>query len=674
MAAISKTLEIRDKMSKRVNAITKQLDRLNKTSKTTDKHMKTLMSDNSTIKQKEKALGVLDRALQRNSKYAQNMSKEIDSVNKSLSKLNEGKSAKNPIGNLKTPIDSVNNGLIGWQNQLVGFIGKLITVQALMQGISKLTELTNDYTQSKARLNLVNDSNQTTDELTNKIWQSAQRSGSEYQPTRDMVTQISMNAPDTFGSNDEAIGFAELINKSFDIAGTSDSGKESVIYNLTQALSSGTLRGQDLNSVLQNAPNIVQNIADYLETPVGQIKELASEGKITAGIVKNAMFAASDEINTNFEKIPMTWARIGTEIKNTIYMLFVPVFQQLEDLANSPAIEGFKTLVLSIISTVATVVGYIVSAVSSTASWVAGVVSNNIETVKLVLSLLIGVLSALAAKAIITGIITAGSFMLSHMPLMLLIAGIALIIFILHEMGVTADNVLKFIGGTLGWLYGVVFNIIAQIWNIVATFAESIANFFHDPLGSIVRLFAGLADSVLGLLETIAGGIDAVFGSNLSSAISGWRDGLSDMVAEKFGEPEHKVARMEEKNITQTKEQGIEVAHNLGKGFQNFQDKMAAFSGGIDYNKFGAGDVDEVGEVGSVGKIESDVNIAEEDIKLLKDVAMLDFQVNLAHSTPTNTQYNTFGDIKNGVDTDQMIDIMNERFVAAVTGDTGYGG
>ena len=666
MATYSKTLELRDKMSKNIERINKQMERMERRSKLLDKAIGMMFGRNAVAPfryELSKISGVIDTV--------KNKIAKIPGVFRGWNENIKGFGEK--LQRIRAPdTKETEKGFVSWQNQLTGIIGKLGVVAALIKGIGALPKLTDDYTKSKARLNLVNDGSQTTEDLTYKMWQSAQRTGADYTHTRDMTTQLSMNAPDTFQSNDEAIAFSELVNKSFDIAGTSDTGKESVIYNLTQALSSGVLRGQDLNAVLQNTPTIVQNIADYLGVPIGQIKEMATEGQITASVVKNAMFSAANDINTNFEKIPMTWGRIWTEAKNTAYMFFMPVFQQLENLANSPAIEGFKNILYGIMGAVSTVAGYIISAVS----WVAEIISNNIEVVKLGLLALGIVLSVLAVQAIIAGTLSAIGFMLAHMPLMLLIAGIGLVIFILNKMGVIASDVLGFIGGLFGWLYGVVYNIVAQIWNLIAGFFEFFGNASDDLIGSTVRAFAGLADSVLGLLETIAGGIDAVFGSNLAATVSGWREGLSGMVAEKFGEPKYKVPRMEEKDISQMTKQGIDIGQNLGNSFQKLEDKLAPFKEGTDFGKFnedgfGNNDVGEVGNVGSVDEVKGDVNIADEDIKLLKDVAMLDFQVNLAHTTPTINMSNSFGDINNGYDADNIIGRIQEEFIMATTGDLG---
>lgn len=191
----------------------------------------------------------------------------------------------------------------------------------------KIIELADTMTQTRARLDLMNDGLQTTEELQNKIVASANRSRAAYQQTADMVSKLGMQAGSAFKSNDELIAFAEQLNKSFVVAGTDAQGVESTMYNLTQALASGVLRGQDLNAVMSNAMPIVQNIADYLDVPVGKIRDMAAEGQLSAEVVKNAMLAAADETNAKFAQIPMTFGQVWTILQNSLLQTFQPLIQ-----------------------------------------------------------------------------------------------------------------------------------------------------------------------------------------------------------------------------------------------------------------------------------------------------------------------------------------------------------
>lgn len=194
-------------------------------------------------------------------------------------------------------------------------------------GAKQILNLSDSMVQTTARLNLMNDGLQTTAELQDMILASANRSRASYQTTADIVAKLGQRAKDAFSSNEETIAFAENLNKSFVIAGASQQEMASASLQLTQALGSGVLRGEELNAVFEAAPNVIQTIADYMDVPIGQIRNMASEGMITADIVKNAMLSSTDAINQQFESMPMTFAQVGTIVGNTLLQTFEPVIQ-----------------------------------------------------------------------------------------------------------------------------------------------------------------------------------------------------------------------------------------------------------------------------------------------------------------------------------------------------------
>lgn len=224
--------------------------------------------------------------------------------------------------------NDIRNGQ-GAADSLLRKIKSMAATVGLAFSAKKVIELADTMTQTRARLDLMNDGLQTTEELQNKIVASANRSRAAYQQTADMVSKLGMQAGSAFSSNDELIAFTEQLNKSFVIAGTDAMGIESTMYNLTQALASGVLRGQDLNAVMSNAMPIVQNIADYLDVPVGKIRDIAAEGQLSAEVVKNAMLAAADETNAKFAQIPMTFSQVWTILQNTLLQTFEPIIQTI---------------------------------------------------------------------------------------------------------------------------------------------------------------------------------------------------------------------------------------------------------------------------------------------------------------------------------------------------------
>ncbi|SDX84232.1 tape measure protein [Tepidimicrobium xylanilyticum] len=206
-------------------------------------------------------------------------------------------------------------------------LNKLMLTLGTAFSAKKIIALSDQMTATKARLDLMNDGLQTTAELQNKIFQSAQRARGSYQTTADAVAKMGILARDAFASNDEVIAFVEQLNKHFTIAGTSAQGIDAAMLQITQAMGQGVLRGEELNSVFEQAPTIIQSIAKYLDVPIGQIRSMAQEGLITADVVKQAMFATADETNAKFAQMPMTFAQVATIIGNTLLQTFEPVLQ-----------------------------------------------------------------------------------------------------------------------------------------------------------------------------------------------------------------------------------------------------------------------------------------------------------------------------------------------------------
>lgn len=222
----------------------------------------------------------------------------------------------------------------GAASGLNSVIREVAMTAAAAFGAKKIMAMSDTMTQTTARLNLMNDGLQTTDELQQKIAQSAQRSRASYVATADVVAKLGQRAGDAFSSNDETIAFAENLNKMFVIAGASQQEMASASLQLTQALGSGVLRGEELNAVFESAPNVIQAIADYMDVPIGQIRNMAAEGQITADIVKNSMLAATDDINAQFENIPMTFGQIWTSISNVALKAIQPMLTSLGAGAN----------------------------------------------------------------------------------------------------------------------------------------------------------------------------------------------------------------------------------------------------------------------------------------------------------------------------------------------------
>lgn len=223
-----------------------------------------------------------------------------------------------------------------------GLLGKIKSIASAylgMKAVKGLVGLSDTITQTDARLSMMNDGLQTTAELNDMIYASAQRSRGSYLATADAVAKLGLMAGDAFSSNKETIAFMEQVNKQFKIAGTSAQGIDAAMLQLTQAMGSGVLRGEEYNSILEQAPNIIQAIAKYMDVPKGKLKDMAADGQITADIVKAAMFACADETNAKFESMPKTWSDIWTSMKNRAIKALDPLLAKVNQLANSERVQ-----------------------------------------------------------------------------------------------------------------------------------------------------------------------------------------------------------------------------------------------------------------------------------------------------------------------------------------------
>lgn len=224
-------------------------------------------------------------------------------------------------------------------NGLLGKIKGLASAYVGMKSIGKVVGLSDTMTQTNARLSMMNDGKQNTADLKSMIYASAQRSRGSYLATADAVAKLGLMAGDAFSSNKETIAFMEQVNKQFKIAGTSAQGIDAAMLQLTQAMGSGVLRGEEYNSILEQAPNIIQAIAKYMDVPKGKLKDMAADGQITADIVKAAMFACADETNAKFESMPKTWSDIWTSMKNRAIKALDPLLAKVNQLANSERVQ-----------------------------------------------------------------------------------------------------------------------------------------------------------------------------------------------------------------------------------------------------------------------------------------------------------------------------------------------
>lgn len=285
-------------------------------------------------------------------------------------------------------------------NELTNTIKRAVAAYISIQSVGKALNISDELVQTTSRLNMMNDGVQTTAELVNMVYAAAQDARGSFSQMADVVARFGNNAKDAFSSSEEVVAFADLIQKQMTIAGASTQEAANAELQLSQALGSGVLRGDELNSIFEQAPNLIQNIADYLDVPIGKIREMAADGELSADVVKAAIFSAADDINSKFNEMPMTWGQIWQSMQNTALIAFQPVLQRLNDLANSEAFQTFIQGAIEAMATLASIVLNIFDLIGT----VGGFIADNWSVIS---PIIYGVIGALAVYAAYLGIVKA---------------------------------------------------------------------------------------------------------------------------------------------------------------------------------------------------------------------------------------------------------------------------
>jgi tape measure domain-containing protein len=439
--------------------------------------------------------------------------------------------------------DRLNKDINEGRNLMERFGGAVLSAVGAyvsFRGLGKLTSMSDEYANTVARISMMNDGLQTTAELQDEIYQAAQNAYSPFDDTAKMVAKLGNNAASAFESSAEIVDFAELVQKQFSIAGTSIMEASNASLQLTQALGSGVLRGDELNSIFEQAPNIIQNIADYLEVPIGAIREMARDGELTADIVKASMFAAADDINRKFDSMPKTWGNVWTEMSNYAQNKMASTSHRINDFINSAnfvhlqqaAIQAFDVIVMGINWVIAMLIsfGNMIANVAQffQSHWsifepilivIAVVLGSIVSILVIKYSILLLIRAATLAWAAAQWVVNA-AYLASPITwvLIAIIAIIALIVYALINWGEQTATVIGFVVGLFMLLYARIHNIIANLWNIFASLAEFFVNVWNHPMYSVQRLFYNLASNVLEQALSMSRGWDG-FATNFVNAI-----------------------------------------------------------------------------------------------------------------------------------------------------------
>lgn len=570
-------------------------------------------------------------------------------------------------------------------NELTNTIKRAVAAYVSIQSVGKALNISDELVQTTSRLNMMNDGVQTTAELVNMVYAAAQDARGSFSQMADVVARFGNNAKDAFSSSEEVVAFADLIQKQMTIAGASTQEAANAELQLSQALGSGVLRGDELNSIFEQAPNLIQNIADYLDVPIGKIREMAADGELSADVVKAAIFSAADDINSKFNEMPMTWGQIWQSMQNTALIAFQPVLQRLNDLANS---EAFQTFIQGAIEAMATLANILLNVFEVAAS-VGAFIGDNWS---IIAPIIYGVIAALGAYLAIMGIVNAitaisaaidatkaaadalaagQTFLwtvqqyglnaaLAACPItwiiVLIIALIAIIFAVCNAIAKMTGIANSGFGVITGGVNVViqffknlgltVANIALGIGNAIAALASNMMTAFHNAICNVQSWFYNLLSTALSVIEGICAALNKLpFVEFDYSGISSAADDYAAKASEAAGNKEDY--------------QSISDAFNEGfTTFDAFQDGWAsdAFNAGAAWGDgiadkvsnfslsdvFGQTDIPNVGNytsgfndaiansgvgdsIGNIddntGKIKDSLDVTEEDLKYLRDIA-----------------------------------------------------
>lgn len=561
-------------------------------------------------------------------------------------------------------------------NNLGSKIMSYVGAYAGMQGIGKLVGTSDKVVQISARLNMMPGDNVT--ELQDKIFQSAQRARALYVDTADVVAKLGVRAGHVFDNNDETIAFAENLNKMFVIGGASQQEMASTALQLTQALGSGVLRGEELNAVLEASPDIGRIIEEYLDAPKGSLREMASEGEITAGIVKNALLGATEEINANFEKMPMTWSQVWTGTINEILYISMPLLKFINLLA-----QNWSVLRPVILGAVTALTLYFIATKG------VAVASLAFSVIQTFLSIGFGVLTGSTAAAS-AAMLTYNSALLAN-PVFWVIAGIILLIALLYSVVAAYNKVTDstwsatgIIAGSFMYVAGVIGNvflgvlefilgILEVLSNAFVSFVNFLANIFTNPLSAIVRMFGDMGDSVLGILSSIASALDFVFGSNLQGAVEGWRGNLNGYIKSVSGDNYNEVLERVDLSLGNIGIDRFNYGELWDKGY-DWGSNLSFFPDMPDMPDIAFDPDLGKGIKDDTGKIKKSLEKSEDELKALRDLATIR-AINRFSVDGINVNVSQkFGDVHQAMDLDgigniviSQIETVLDEFVSTST-------
>ena len=530
-------------------------------------------------------------------------------------------------------------------------------MQRIGNGINGFMTYSDEAMMINSRIGMMNDGLMKHHELQKKILQMANDTRSGYAETVDLMSKLTMSG--AFDSTAHVMDMTESINKAIRIGGGTDEMNKSAMLQLSQALGSGVLQGDELRSLSENAPYMMKVLADGLGVARGELKQMGADGELTTDVVIQAFENQRDVINSTFENIPRTWGDVTTKLGNSWTNFMKRLANDQGTGVLNPLINQFYAFAewldtpqgMSFLLMIATVIEWITNGLVFMGNVVGTVASLFIENWDFISMMLLGVSAVLAGVlipklwAMVPPLIAqASAWIVMNYPILMVIGSVILFMTMLHSMGVTTEQIIGTVTGIFFGLYAFLYNLVADIWNLFAVFGEFLGNFCNDPLAATVRLFIGFADTVLGILESIANAMDALFGSSMSDTLAGWRSNMQSWADDTFGEQAVTIERMEKLDVADNFNKGYDFGVDLSNGATQIFEELTTSMNSMGF---------EGGYIDSVGSIEDTVDVSNEDLEIMRELAEMESIQNFVTLTP-KVNIKT-GPVSKDVDIDEIV-------------------
>lgn len=575
------------------------------------------------------------------------------------------------IRNANNEQQNFNNSIRGGSNSangLLSIIKKVAIAAGGIAGINKVLNISDELASTKARLNLLVDDGGSVEALEKKIMASAQRSRASYLTTAKAISQMGLMAGDAFANNDELIAFTETLNKAFVNVGADTQQIEAATLQLTQAMASGVLRGEELNSVFENAQPVIQAIADYLGEPIGKIRTLAAEGKITADIVKNSLLMAADDINAKFESMPMTWGQVFTKASNIALQVIQPLLNGINWLANNISIIGPAVLALAGAFAVFQIAAHWTEIAAAATAIYHGVVNF--------LSIGFGILTGNTAAAS-AAVFTFNSALLANpivwvvMLIMILIGALYAAVAAVNKFKGTTISATGIIAGAFAVLGAFLINtFIVPVQNGFARFANFIGNVFNNPIAAVEVAFYDMFLTVLGYISKLAHAIEDVINKipgvtvDITSGLDNFYAGIEkaqQKVKDESGWVEY-VKKMDFIDYSDAASAGYKFGQGIDDKVSGFfgggLDSIDAFNMGNAWDGIYGNTADTAANTAATAEA---LDVAEEDLAYLRDIAERE-AINRFTTAEIKVEQHNENHISSEMDIDGIMDAWTENF------------